>query len=203
MKTVRHILFSSFLLLLTAPATATDLASLTEICDSCHGVDGASQWSDMPTVAGIDEFVQSEALLAYQDDARPCATSEFRSGDTSQPATDMCAIARDLGDDDIEAISAHYAALPFVAAAQEFDADLAAAGKALHDSKCALCHTDGGSNPADEASILAGQWAGYLQRSFTEYRSGEREQPPMMQMLLDQLSDDDVLALVNYYASQQ
>jgi len=182
---------------------AADVSSLTESCDSCHGADGVSEWNDMPTIAGIDEFVHSEALFIYRDDARPCADSEFRRGDTSQAITNMCDVAKDLEDEDIEAIAAHYAALPFVAAAQEFDADLAAAGKTVHERACGLCHTEGGSDPADESSILAGQWKGYLELSMAEYRSGDRDQPPRMQQAIDGLSDSDILALLDYYASQQ
>jgi sulfide dehydrogenase cytochrome subunit len=115
----------------------------------------------------------------------------------------MCEVAADLQDDEIEALAEHYSQQPFVAAAQEFDADLAAAGKAVHDADCDMCHSDGGSNPEDEASILAGQWAGYLERAFAEYRSGEREQPPSMKRAIDGLSDEDIVALINYYASQQ
>ena len=55
----------------------------------------------------------------------------------------------------------------------------------------------------DEASILGGQWAGYLRDTFAEYRSGEREQPKKMAEKLDPLSDADIEALVHYYASQQ
>jgi len=185
------------------PVAAADLSSLTESCDSCHGADGVSEWNDMPTIAGIDEFVNSEALFIYRDNARPCADSEFRRGDTSQAVTNMCDVARNLEDEDIEALAAHYAALPFVAAAQEFDADLASAGEVIHARECGLCHTAGGSDPADESSILAGQWKGYLALSMAEYRSGDRDQPPRMQQAIDALSDGDVLALLDYYASQQ
>ena len=40
---------------------------------------------------------------------------------------------------------------------QEFDADLAAAGKAIHDKDCDRCHSDEGTNPEDEAGMLGGQ----------------------------------------------
>ncbi len=115
----------------------------------------------------------------------------------------MCEVVADLSDETIDAVATHYFELPFVPAAQDFDADLAAAGQALHDKNCGKCHSDGGSNPDDEASIIAGQWMGYLEATFAEYRAGEREQPSLMQRKLDALSDDDVKALVHYYASQQ
>lgn len=182
---------------------ADEIASLVDTCNGCHGDKGVSQWPDVPTVAGIDEFVHSEALYIYRDKARPCAESKFRQGDTERPPTTMCEITGDLSDDTIEALAAHYAALPFVPAKQDFDASLAAAGEAIHERDCARCHSDGGANPDDEASILAGQWMGYLRSTFAEYASGEREQLDKMKAALDSLSEADVKALLHFYASQQ
>lgn len=190
-------------LLLAVSASAADIDAIIGTCNGCHGDKGVSQWNDVPTIAGIDAFVHSDALYVYRDEARPCAESEFRQGDTSRPAMTMCEVAADLSDEEIEAIAEHYAALPFVPADQEFDPELAAKGKAIHDAECARCHSDGGANPDDSASILAGQWMGYLERTFSEYMSGERDQPAAMQKQLEGLSADDVQALLHYYASQQ
>jgi sulfide dehydrogenase cytochrome subunit len=190
-------------LALPAATLAGDLDAIIENCAGCHGENGVSENSDVPTIAGIPEFVHSDALYYFRDNERPCAETSYKHGDTSRPATTMCAVVADLSDDQIDALAAHYAALKFVPAKQSFDADLAAKGKALHESECARCHTDGGANPDDEASILAGQQMGYLEETFAQYRSGKREQPKKMQEKIDALSDDDVKALVNYYASEQ
>jgi sulfide dehydrogenase cytochrome subunit len=139
----------------------------------------------------------------HTGEARPCTESKYRQGDTSRAATTMCAVTADLSDDMIDEVAAYYAGLPFVAAKQDFDAGLAEAGKAVHDAECDRCHSEGGSNPEDEASILAGQNMGYLADTMAEYRAGEREQPKKMEEKLNALSDDDVKALVHYYASQQ
>ena len=184
-------------------AVAGDLDAVIEDCNGCHGDDGVSQWSDMPTIAGISEFVHADALYIYRDNERPCAESKYRQGDTSRPAKTMCAVAADMDDDTIDAIAAHYAELPFVPAKQDFDADKAAAGKAIHDAQCARCHSDGGSNPDDDAGILAGQWIGYLERTFAEYAADERDQPSKMRDKMQALSDADTEALIHYYASQQ
>ena len=189
--------------LFASVAMAGDLDAVVENCNSCHGNDGVSQWSDMPTIAGVPEFVGADALYIFRDEARPCTESEYRQGDTSRPATTMCAVAADLSDDMIDEVAAYYAGLPFVAAKQDFDADLAAKGKAVHDAECDRCHSEGGSNPEDEAGILAGQWMGYLEDTFAEYAAGDREQPKKMEEKLSALSDDDVKALIHYYASQQ
>ena len=197
-------LFYFVMILISAPfAVADELEDIIASCNGCHGDDGVSQWTDVPTIAGIDAFVHSDALYIYRDEARPCATSAFRQGDTDRPETSMCAVAAELSDEQIEAIAEHYAALPFVAAKQDFDAALAEQGKAVHDAECSRCHSDGGSNPDDEASILAGQWMGYLESTFAEYASGEREQPKKMKDKMDALSAEDTEALIHYYASQQ
>jgi sulfide dehydrogenase cytochrome subunit len=86
---------------------------------------------------------------------------------------------------------------------QDFDADLAVTGKDVHSRECSKCHSDGGSVADDEASILAGQWMGYLEASFADYASGDRDQPEKMQEKMANLSDADVKALLHYYASQQ
>jgi sulfide dehydrogenase cytochrome subunit len=188
---------------LFASAAMADLDAAVENCNGCHGDDGVSQWSDVPTIAGISEFVHSDALYIFRDEARPCTETKYKQGDTSRPATTMCAVTADLSDDMIDELAAYYAGKPFVAAKQEFDAALAEAGKAIHEAECDRCHSEGGSNPEDDASILAGQHTGYLADTFAEYRAGEREQPKKMEEKLNVLSDDDVKALVHYYASQQ
>lgn len=189
--------------LFAAGAMAAELDAIIEDCNGCHGDNGVSQWSDVPTIAGVPEFVHSDALYIYRDKERPCAESKYRQGDTGRAATTMCAVSADLDDDTIDAIAAHYAGLPFVAAKQDFDADKAAAGKAIHDEHCDKCHSDGGSNPDDEAGILAGQWIGYLENTFAEYAADERDQPSKMRDKMQALSAEDNAALIHYYASQQ
>lgn len=184
-----------------ASAIAGEVSPLVAVCDSCHGTDGVSQWSDMPTIAGISEFVHGDALFAYKDGARPCEESAFRTGDTSRAPTDMCVLTKHMTEAQIEAIASYYAALPFVPATQEFDAALAEKGRKVHEQECARCHSDNGSNPEDDASILKGQWTAYMRRTFFEYAAGTREQPDKMKAKMDPLSDDAVEALVHFYAS--
>lgn len=200
----RHFLFVISVLLLCFPALAkADLETLMQDCNGCHGDDGVSQWKDVPTIAGLAEFVHVDALFVYQDEARPCAESKYRQGDTSRPATTMCAVAAELSEDDIDEIAAAYAELPYVAATQDFDAALAGKGEEVHNKLCDKCHSDAGMNPEDEAGMLGGQQMCYLRDSFAQYADGSREQPKKMKDKMDELSADDVDALVNYYGSQQ
>ena len=200
----RQLLFIFSVLTLGIPALASaDIDALMENCNGCHGDNGVSQWSDVPTIAGLAEFVHVDALFIYQDEARPCAESEYRQGDTSRAATTMCAIAAELSEDDIDALAAAYAELPYVKAKQDFDADKAAAGQALHDKHCDKCHSEAGTNVDDEAGMLGGQQMGYLRNMFAAYADGSREQPGKMEEKLSALSADDVEALVHYYGSIQ
>jgi sulfide dehydrogenase cytochrome subunit len=190
-------------LALAATTASADLDSMIEDCNGCHGPGGVSESTDVPTIAGFPEFVHVDALYVYKDEARPCAESEYRHGDTSRPAKTMCQIAAELSEEDIDAIAAAYAGLDYVKAKQDFDADLAAAGKALHEEHCDRCHSDAGTNPDDEAGLLGGQMMGYLATTMAQYQAGEREMPKKMKENFDLLSGDDVAALVNYYGSIQ
>jgi sulfide dehydrogenase cytochrome subunit len=202
MKSFYRIAISVALGLFASAAFAQD-AAVIENCNGCHGDDGVSQWSDVPTIAGTPEYVHADALFFFRDNERPCAESDYKQGDTSRPATTMCQVVADLDDATLEDLALYYFELPFVAAQQEFDAGLAAAGKARHDELCDKCHSDGGANPDDEAGILAGQWMGYLENTFADYASGAREQDKKMKEKMEMLSDADVTAIIHYYASQQ
>lgn len=203
MKTLTYAALSLTIGLFYSASAAADAAAMAKTCDGCHGDNGISQWTDVPTIAGIDSFVHSDALFVYRDNERPCAKSDFRQGDTSRAATTMCEVVADMSDEEIEDIADFYAGLPFQPALQEFDATLAAAGADIHKAECDRCHSDGGSNVEDEASILSGQWMGYMEQTFADYASGARPQDGSMQEKMDPLSDEDVKALIHYYASQQ
>ncbi len=200
----RQFFFIFSILMIGFPAIATaDVDTMMQLCNDCHGDNGVSQSSDVPTIAGLAEFVHVDALYIFQDEARPCADSEYRQGDTSRASTSMCAIAADLSEDDIDAIAAAYAELPYVKTTQDFDAGLAAAGQALHEKHCDRCHSEAGTNVEDEAGMLGGQQMGYLRNMLAQYGDGSREQPSKMKEKLDLLSADDVEAVVNYYGSIQ
>ena len=199
----RKILLVFSALMLVPGLAAADLDALMQDCNDCHGENGVSQWSDMPSIAGLGEFVFADAMYIYQEEARPCAKSEYRLGDTSRPATDMCAAAAALSEDEIEALAVAYSELPWVKAKQEFDADKAAAGEAIHLKACDRCHSEAGTNLDDEASMLGGQQMGYLRTTFAEYAAETRDQPKKMKEALDALSADEIEALVHYYGSIQ
>jgi len=203
MKRLITLSISLTLGLFASMTMAADLESVVQDCNGCHGDDGVSQWTDIPTIAGVPEFVHADALYIFRDGDRPCTETEYKQGDKKGSTTTMCDVTAELSDDMIDEIAIYYSELPFVPAKQDFDAALAEKGKAVHDAECDRCHSEGGSNPEDEAGILSGQWMGYLEDTFAEYLAGERDQPKKMEEKLNALSEDDVTALIHYYASQQ
>lgn len=205
MRAFLTILCSAWVALVPITGVAANSAdaqdSRVAICADCHGERGVSRWPDVPIIGGLSALTLEENLFAFRDGARPCRPTNFRAGDADRPATDMCRIAADLGDDDIVDIAGYFAAQTFAPAEQETDPDRAARGATIHDRNCHHCHGEGGSDPADHASILAGQWMPYLRMAFVNLRAGKRWMPKTMQSRLRDLNDDDVEDLVHYYAS--
>lgn len=185
---------------LPAPAWA---GPPTQECADCHGKDGASLESDVPIIAGQSAVYLQDAMEAYRDWKRPCPESKYRAGDKSRKPTDMCRVAKALGDGGIKEASAFFAAKPFVRAHQKADAVKAAVGRKLHEQRCEKCHAGGGSSKEDDAGILAGQWIPYLEQAFKDFGDGSREAPKKMRPKLEELTADDKAALMQYYGSFQ
>jgi cytochrome subunit of sulfide dehydrogenase len=175
-------------LALGATAAQAVNAELLKKCTICHGDRGVSDESAYPTIAGLPARLQMDALRAYRDGTRDCG-----------PVARMCKIVVGMTDDEIKELADYFAAFPFKRAQQPFKPELVEHGRQLHEDYCAVCH---GENPADaEKSILHGQWADYLRYALSQYRSGHRKQPPSMRRQTEKLTDQDIEAIVNFYAS--
>jgi sulfide dehydrogenase cytochrome subunit len=172
-------------------------------CGDCHGKDGASTESDIPSIGGVSEQYLLDSMAAYRDSKRPCAETAYRAGDKKRPKTDMCKIAAKLSADENAKVAKEFAAKPFVKAKQKFDAGKAAAGKKVHDTQCEKCHSEGGTLADDDAGILAGQWMPYMKETFAQHMKGTRPQPEKMKVKFNALKPDQQEALLHYYASQQ
>jgi cytochrome c553 len=171
-------------------------------CEDCHGANGISTAQAVPSIAHISASVQSDALKAYKAKARPCPKVNYTRGDTQREG-DMCTVAKDLSDAQIADLAAYYAAKPYSAMKQPVDAAKAASGKAIHARDCKECHSAGGTDPSDDAGILAGQPLSWLKNALAAFRKGDIDQPKKMKAVVSKLSDADIESLANYYASEQ
>ncbi|WP_423840389.1 cytochrome c-553 [Vibrio mytili] len=181
-------------------ASASELIERFE-CEACHGPGGVSIDTNIPSIAGLPEFNFVDQMLLYTE-GRPASTVKHVYGDKSKSG-DMASIMGSLSEQDVEELAAHYSQLDFVRAKQEFDPALASKGKIIHEKNCASCHVDGGSDPLDESSILAGQQKGYLLSTLKQFHSSERSVDKKMDDAVKSLSNDDLVALSEFYASYQ
>lgn len=186
---------------LACGAWAADVNKLVETCTNCHGKDGVSTESDVPTIAGYSADSLSSNLSAFKKNERPCPETKIRAGEKKGTKTDMCKSVKDLSDGDIKEVAEYYAGKKFVRATQKFDPALAKKGKAIHDANCEKCHAEGGSVAKDDAGILAGQWMPYLEETFKQYSSDKRPMPKKMKPKMEKLDKAAIDALINYYGS--
>jgi sulfide dehydrogenase cytochrome subunit len=194
----------ALLLLLITPGSvfSSEFEELAAICESCHGPEGASPYSDVPIIGGQTGKYIRGSLQSFQVWGRPCVKSLYRTGDTSRPKTDMCKITNGLTEEDIRKLAEHYSSLPWVPAPQPFDAGQVDKGAELHQQNCETCHEQGGTGDGI-GPRLAGQWAPYLKHALKFVPTGEHMVPPAMERKLGGFSEEDIAALLNYYASQQ
>jgi cytochrome subunit of sulfide dehydrogenase len=186
---------------LAGSAMSAALGQLEETCASCHGMDGASTASDVPTIGGMSPAYIEYNLNAYKKKERPCPETEVKSGPNKGKKTDMCEVARDIGESDIGQLAKFYAGKKFVRASQSFDAELAMKGKKIHLDLCEKCHANDGTDVKDDAGVLAGQWTPYLRLTFQQYKAGKRNMEQKMKPKIKKLDDEGIEALLNYYAS--
>jgi cytochrome c553 len=77
----------------------------------------------------------------------------------------------------------------------------AEAGKAK-SATCMACHGADGNSAAPNFPKIAGQHASYIAKQLTDYKSGARQDATMTAMAAP-LSDQDILDLAAFYASQE
>lgn len=176
---------------------------LLQGCNDCHGTNGVSQQEQVPTIAGMSAFYLEEAMLAYQEGARACPPLEWKSKEHKSPAPNMCELARELTAEQLQWLVQQYSEMPFVATKQGVDPDMVERGRKLHDRLCERCHSEAGSVADDDAGILAGQWLPALRFMVQDMLDGTRPTSEKMLIKLREMTDDDVEAVLNYYAAQQ
>lgn len=160
---------------------------LMQTCSACHSENGIPLSRNIPIIAGQPFSVIADALLLFADGERPC--------------TAMCAIAAALSPLEQEALANYLEQQAFTPAAQEFEPALAALGAELHmGNSCETCHSQGGRNGNGMAPILAGQRTPYLRDALDQIKAGKRSGPKVMNQAVRSLSNDEIEALLNFYA---
>jgi len=175
-------------------AVAADASTAVEICLVCHGVDGSGAGFDaVPIIAGTPAAHIEEAVYAYQDETRRCV---------NEPA--MCVAVDRLTEKEVAEAADYFSAMPRISSGEAFNKHLARAGEKIHAAHCSKCHLKpDDKNVANALGIpLHGQRKKYLEIALQAYRDGDRlSLIPLMAEKLAELDDDDIEALIDYYAS--
>lgn len=191
------------ILWLPLSATAAEAPESAETCVSCHGDNGVSTEDEIPIIAGASSFFLENQLMIYQKEARPCVAEEFGEEEHDDvDAKDHCALVADFSEDRIAELAGYFAEQSFEPAEQSFDKELAKKGESIHQRSCDKCHAQAGTLKLDDAGILAGQWKPYMLKQLRHYKEGERWQPEKMEPKMTELSEEDIKALAEYYASE-
>lgn len=172
-------------------AVADDTEKLVKQCSMCHGMDGNSKSSTIPSFGGISEQFFKFTIDAYKNGGR--------KSDMMKRFVD------NLSEEDIHKLAVYYAKQPYKYAEQEFDSSLAEKGRGLHEKYCAKCHDNDGRVDEHDYGALAGQWIPYLKLSIKEYLEGTRRVNPMMVIKLkrvkNEVGDEGFEQLIHFYAS--
>lgn len=169
-------------------AAASTPAMLSNTCAGCHGTNGASAGPSMPTLAGqpVEYIVDS--------------MKKFKSGE--RPSSIMGRLAKAYTDDDFRAMGEFFGEKKFIRRSQAVDAAKVAKGKQVHEENCKKCHQEGGRE-SEDGGVIAGQWKEYLQITMSDFRSKARPMPKKMAEKFEGLNQDELDALIHFYASQQ
>jgi sulfide dehydrogenase cytochrome subunit len=172
--------------------------AMADTCAGCHGPEGQATGPAIPNLAGMSENYFIDSMTYFKALPKDAASAE-----DARPATIMNRIAKGYTDEQIEAMAGYFAALPVYKASVPHDAAKAQAGADVYEAGCAKCHDEGGSLADDDAGILAGQWLPWLQYSMVDFTSGHREMPKKMKKEVEKLSDDELQAVLHFFASQK
>jgi cytochrome subunit of sulfide dehydrogenase len=172
-------------------------------CSACHGRNGASTESNIPTIGGYSAKYLVESLRNFRKKVRTCAEVTIPAGPKKGTRSDMCKVTAELSDADGEAVAKWLAGQKFVRAKQPFDAAKAQKGVAVYKLRCEKCHENNGASPDEDNGILAGQWTPYLREQLVGFRTGKRPIDDKMKQRLDRVSKEEEEFLLHFFASQQ
>ncbi len=166
-------------------ASANDIVlgeSKSNLCSSCHGIDGNSAFPLKPNLAG-----QNAEYLVSQ-------LKDFKSGRRKNDT--MKVISGSLSNDEMVALAAYYSAQdPNIMGGNTL---LIEKGKDKY-TLCWSCHGDNGEGPGSYPR-LSGQHSQYTTQQLKNFKDGFRINPVMNAIVAD-LSHDDLEALGAYIAS--
>ena len=163
----------------------SDATQLTATCIACHGKQGISGNTLWPNLAGQQVDYLIKEMTAFRDGKRvdPVMSAAFLKGFTDQQVAD---------------IAKYYSAFPQANTDSKADTT---AGRHVR-AYCVSCHGMSGNTVNSLWPNLAGQQAGYLKKQLLDYKAGRRIHP-IMQVIANELSDQQIADVAKYYSQQK
>ncbi|MCW8918416.1 MAG: c-type cytochrome [Gammaproteobacteria bacterium] len=162
-----------------------DGARIASACNGCHGEEGNSRVSSVPSLSGLHVKYLYTATQAYRQGQR--------AHKTMQTMVDF------LDDVGIEKVAFYYATRK-PQQHKKIKPGERAKGEALSE-KCVSCHGEGGVSEKPEVPSLAGQDRNYLIKATREYAIKKRQHDGML-TAVEKMPLDEIMALADYYANQ-
>jgi cytochrome c553 len=156
---------------------------LASSCSGCHGKDGNSKDSKIPSLAGQDAAYIVSAINAYKEGG-------------TRNHSDMKGVAQEL---DIKAklnLAQFYSEQ-----SPTGETPRALEGPDVLSKKCNRCHGESGGKPNPERPRIAGQRQAYLVAALNAYKKGDRTKS-MMQAMTGELWKIEIDAIAAYYAGK-
>lgn len=199
-NSITRLVVLGLLVLCPGALLAKSQPPIVDFCAVCHGEAGPSPFVGVPTIHGLPEGVIRSALYTFREALRPCRTTACSAAGAC-PDISMCDIVGGMSDEELVELAEWYAAQPFAPHQDPFDPELAAIGRELHEEHCEICHTNFGSDPIDDASMLRGQRKVYLRTALEDFQQGRRTIGlAAMEELIKGFSDEQLDALAEFFS---
>lgn len=172
-------------LILSGVASANEMSpgeAKSNVCSSCHGIDGNSIFPLKPNLAGQNADYIVSQLVA------------FKSGRRKNYAMEV--ISASLSNNEMDALATYYSLQePNIISGNTL---LVEKGKDLY-SLCWSCHGDNGEGPGSYPK-LAGQHSQYTIQQLNNFKNDSRINP-VMNIIVKELNSHDIDALGAYIAT--
>ena len=167
-------------------------------CATCHGATGVSENDTWPSLSGQPAGYTYKILRDYRD--------QKLSG--TQRGELMAYVVEEMTDQDMVDLASYYAQNKLPPARQPFMHDAVEYLDLLGDPErlippCSVCHGKNGKGDFPDFPALAGQSPEYLTRSMMDFKAGRRGNDvySRMRLISARLTDKEIQALANYFAS--
>lgn len=163
--------------------------ALVQPCFPCHGPQGQSKASAIPSIAGLPRNYLVKVLRAYQHGGRFGTVMDRLMGayDRTQ----------------IEAMADYFSSQPYTVSKQDTDWKQVDRGRQLHQWYCKKCHGDARQPAENGAPLLYGRWMEYLRWTLQDYligiNLGDEEMNRKLAQMMRNHGREGLEALLHYY----